>query len=142
MIADTEYATLLKRARDTIPEIVSDHQRFQIPEADVIYEGKITIIRNFQDICDALARSCDHLMAYLLRELGTPGTMDGRRVILKSRIAEARIADRIGEYVNLYVMCTECQRPDTHLEKDGRTLVLMCMACGAHRPVKAHKASS
>ena len=26
------------------------------------------------------------------------------------------------------------------LAKDGRTTVLKCMACGAHRPVKVHKA--
>ena len=142
MTAEMDYEALLKRARDSLPDNISDHQRFQVPQADVIYEGKLTILRNFQDICDTLERKNEHLLAYLLKELGTAGNMEGRRVIFKGRLMETRIMDRINEYVSMYVICTECKRPDTHLEKDGRTLVLKCMACGAHRPVRAHKSSA
>jgi translation initiation factor 2 subunit 2 len=142
MTAETDYESLLKRARDNLPDNISDHQRFQVPQAEVIYEGKLTILRNFQDICDTLERKNEHLFAYLLKELGTAGNMEGRRVIFKGRLVETRITDRINEYVNMYVVCSECKRPDTHLEKDGRTLVLKCMACGAHRPVRAHKSSN
>ena len=142
MTAEKDYEALLKRARDNLPDNISDHQRFQVPGADVIYEGKLTILRNFQDICDTIERKTEHLLAYLLKELGTAGNMEGRRVIFKGRLAEVRINNRIGEYVKMYVICSECKRPDTHLEKDGRTLVLKCMACGAHRPVRAHKSSA
>lgn len=141
MSAEMDYEALLKRARDNLPDNISDHERFQVPEPDVINEGKLTIIRNFQDICDAISRRTDHLLGYLLKELGTAGNMEGRRVIFKGRLGESRIAERIDEYVKMYVICTECLRPDTHLEKDGRTMVLKCMACGAHRPVRAHKAT-
>jgi translation initiation factor 2 subunit 2 len=140
MSAEMDYESLLKRARDNLPDNISDHQRFQVPEAEVIYEGKLTIIRNFQEICDILQRRPIHLLGYLLKELGTAGNMEGRRVIFKGRLMEARISDRIKEYTNIYVICSECWRPDTHLEKDGRTVVLKCMACGAHRPVRVHKA--
>ncbi|MBW1677292.1 MAG: hypothetical protein JRJ79_11975 [Deltaproteobacteria bacterium] len=51
-----DYEALLKRARDNLSDIISEHQRFQIPVADVIYEGKLTIIRNFIEICDTLNR--------------------------------------------------------------------------------------
>ena len=136
-----DYEALLKRARENLPDNISDHERFQIPEPEVIYEGKLTILRNFQDICDILARRTDHVLGYLLKELGTAGSLEGRRVIFKGRLAESRIAERIDEYVKMFVVCSECLRPDTHLEKDGRTMVLKCMACGAHRPVRAHKAT-
>lgn len=141
MSSEMDYEALLKRARDDLPDNISDHERFKIPEPDVIYEGKLTILRNFLDICDTLARKTEHLLAYLLKELGTAGNLEGRRVIFKGRLAENRISDRINDYVKMYVICTECLRPDTHLEKDGRTMVLKCMACGAHRPVRAHKAT-
>lgn len=141
MSADMDYEALLKRARDNLPDNISEHERFQVPQPEVIYEGKLTIIRNFQEIVDTLHRKPDHLLGYLLKELGTAGNAEGRRVIFKGRLMESRITDRINEYTNIYVICSECRRPDTHLEKDGRTVVLKCMACGAHRPVKVHKAT-
>ncbi len=137
-----DYESLLKRARDNLPDNISEHQRFQIPEPDVIYEGKLTIIRNFQEICDTLSRKPEHLLGYLLKELGTGGNMEGRRVIFKGRIMESRIRNRVEEYANIYVICSECKRPDTSLARDGRTLILKCSACGAHRPVRVHKATS
>jgi len=140
MSAEMDYEALLTRAREDLPDNISEHQRFQIPEPEVIYEGKLTLIRNFQDICDSLHRKPEHLLGYLLKELGTAGSMEGRRVIFKGRLMENRIADRIRDYTNIYVICSECRRPDTHLEKDGRTSILKCMACGAHRPVRVHKA--
>ena len=134
-----DYEALLKRARDNLPDIISDHQRFQIPKAEVINEGKLTIIRNFVEICNTLNREPEHVLAFLLRELGTSGNMEGRRVIFKGRILESRINERIEEYAYTYVICSECGRPDTVLGKEGRTLILKCTACGAHRPVKVRK---
>lgn len=142
MIENVDYEALLKRARDNLPDNISDHQRFQIPEPEVIFEGKLTIIRNFQEICDTMSRKPDHILAYLLKELGTAGNMEGRRVIFKGRIMESRIRNRVEEYANIFVICSECWRPDTNLVKDGRTIILKCEACGAHRPVRAHKATA
>jgi len=36
-------------------------------------------------------------------------------------------------------MCSECSRPDTHLVKKGRQLLIRCDACGAFRSVKSRK---
>ena len=36
-------------------------------------------------------------------------------------------------------MCSECNRPDTHLVKQGRTTLIRCDACGAFRSVKSRK---
>ena len=38
-----------------------------------------------------------------------------------------------------YVLCSECDRPDTKIVKDGRVLILTCETCGAHRPVHVRK---
>ncbi len=135
----TDYESLLKRARDDLPEIVSDHSRFSTPTAEIIYEGKITVLRNFAEIAGLLHRKPEHLLAYLLRELGTAGSQEGRRVIFKGRLMERKIQERIEDYTNSFVLCSECNRPDTHLEREGKTLTLRCEACGGHRPVKANK---
>jgi len=134
-----DYELLLERAKKKLPHTLESHDRFQVPEADVMIEGKTTVIRNFGDIVDALRREPDHLLGYLLRELGTAGSMEGRRVVFKGKVAVAQVADRIKNYVDEYVLCSECTRPDTKIVKDGRILILVCETCGAHRPVHVKK---
>jgi len=134
-----DYDSLLERAKKKLPTTLESHDRFQVPEPDVMIEGKTTVIRNFGDIVDTLRREPDHLLGYLLRELGTAGTMEGRRVVFKGKVGTAQVADRIKDYVDEYVLCSECSRPDTKIVKDGRVLILTCETCGAHRPVHVRK---
>jgi translation initiation factor 2 subunit 2 len=140
-MAEQDYQALLKRAREKLPEKVITHERFQIPDADVFLEGKTTVLRNFEDIANAVNREPQHVLAYLLRELGTAGTIDGRRAVFKGRVSPSQIEDRVRGYVETYVLCSECKRPDTRIEKEGRITVLECDACGAHRPVAVRKGS-
>jgi translation initiation factor 2 subunit 2 len=35
-----------------------------------------------------------------------------------------------------FVICYECNSPDTEIEKMGRTNVLVCKACGAQHPIR------
>jgi translation initiation factor 2 subunit 2 len=140
MQTDDEYKDLLSRLRDELPEIIKEQSRFKIPEPEVLYEGKQTVLRNFGDIVDAINREPSHLMAFLLKEVGTAGNQESRRAIFKGRVPVKQLEDRIKNYVDIFVLCSECNRPDTKLVKDGRTLILECEACGAHRPVKVHKA--
>ena len=139
MPEDNSYKSLLQRARSKLPEKVTAHERFQLPDVDVIYEGKTTVLRNFGDLVDQIRREPEQILGTLLKELGTAGSLDGRRVVFKGRVAAKAIEDKIRGFVELYVLCQECNRPDTHLNKEGRTIILECEACGAHRPVTIRK---
>lgn len=134
-----DYEALLDRAKKDLPQTLEAHDRFQVPEPDVMIEGKTTVIRNFGAIAESLRREPGHLYGYLLRELGTAGSLDGPRVVFKGKVATANIAERIESYVEEYVLCSECDRPDTKIVKDGRVLILTCETCGAHRPVHVRK---
>ena len=133
------YDALLQRAKKALPEALSSGERFQIPEADIVVEGKTTILRNFLDIVEAIRREPNMVLTYLLRELGTAGAQDGRRVVFKGKVTAQQVADRVKSYVDTYVMCQECGRPDTRLVKEDRVAMLECDACGARRPVKSVK---
>jgi translation initiation factor 2 subunit 2 len=130
-----EYAVLLERARAKLPHIQVSTDRFQVPEPDVMTDGKNTVMRNFQEIAGVLRRDPDHVIGFLARELGCPGVLDLPRAYLKSKIPKESIAQRLREYTDKYVICSECHRPDTHLSKEGRFTLLVCEACGAQRPV-------
>jgi translation initiation factor 2 subunit 2 len=129
------YSVLLERARAKLPPVRAGAERFQVPDADVMTDGKNTVIRNFQEIAGVLRREPAHVIGFLAREFGCPGVLDLPRGILKSRLAKEAIDLRIKEYTQKYVICSECKRPDTHLQKEARFTLLVCEACGAQRPV-------
>ena len=135
----TDYAALLQRARDKLPPVQVGTDRLQVPDPDVMTDGKNTVIRNLQEIAGVLRREPAHLIGHLARELGCPGVLDLPRGVLKSRISKDAIAQRIREYTEKYVICSECKRPDTHLQKEGRLTLLICEACGAQRPVTVRR---
>ncbi len=138
-MASDRYQDLLNRAREDIPDDLTSGERFQVPEVDIFYEGKSTVVKNFGDILDRLNRSSDHALPRLLRELGTAGDLEDGRLTLQGRMNAGKINDRIESYVEAFVICSECGRPDTHLDREGRTVIVKCDACGGHRPVKARK---
>ena len=133
------YDALLERARAQLPPIRTGGERFQVPEPDILSDGKNTLIRNFQEITGVLRREPAHLMGFLAREFGCPGVLDLPRGVLKSRLTRDQIGQRLRDYTTKYVMCSECKRPDTHLVKDGRLTLLVCEACGAQRPVTVRR---
>ena len=134
------YEALLKKAYSEMTEVSESHERFSVPEAKSYIEGKTTVLENFAEIADVARRDKDHIMKFLLGELGTAGKIDGNRAIFNGKFESSLINSLVKSYVEDYVICSECGRPDTRLVKDDRYLLLRCDACGGHRPVKKRKA--
>lgn len=137
-----DYEALLDRAIANLPDMETTDARFVIPEPKIMVEGKTTILDNFNNIVDVLNREPDHVMKYLTREMGTAGKIDGPRAVFQGRFSKDQIKANIEAYVEEFVMCSECGRPDTQLMKMDRVMVLKCAACGAHRPVKKRRVST
>ena len=138
---EDEYLAMLDRAKEKLPDTIESHERFELPDLDIIQEGKITIFRNFMDVVTKVRREPEHLLQYLLKELGAPGNLEDRRVVFKAKLRVSDIDERVRDYTETYVICSECGRPDTRMEKDDRTLMLVCEACGARRPIHVRKAA-
>ena len=135
-MSDFEYDALLERARDRIPTDISERNRWIMPNPEILVEGNQTIIRNFSAIVDAMDRDANHVYQYLINELGTSGTREQVRVMLKGRVPPKRIKEKIVGYVKTYILCEQCKAPDTRFIKEERTTLLKCQACGATRPVR------
>lgn len=135
------YEDLLKKAYTIITEPTEFEDRFTVPAARVFIEGKTTVLENFAEITSTLRRDQDHLMKHLLGELGTAGKIDGTRAIFSGKFEQEQINSIIKGYVDDYVVCSECGKPDTRLVKTERVLMLQCDACGGHRPVRKRKAA-
>lgn len=131
------YDGLLKRAREKLPSFALKAERFEIPKVKGHVQGNKTVIANFGDICSAFAREPEHLLKYLQRELATPAAIDGPRLILGRKLSSSLINSKMEQYAHDFVLCSECNRPDTQIKKEGQVLILQCTACGAKHPIKA-----
>lgn len=131
-----EYEKLLEKAYKEIKPIRAT-ERFELPKVKGHIEGSKTIITNFSQICSILRRQPEHVAKFLLRELATPGLIEGERLILNRKIGSAMINEKIEAYANEFVICPECKKPDTELIKQEPFLFLKCLACGAKHSVRA-----
>jgi translation initiation factor 2 subunit 2 len=138
-MADLDYKNLLKKVVDSTNKKESVEERFKVPKADIFYEGNTTVIKNFDKITDSIYLDPPFVLYFLLGNLGTAGELIGSRAVFQGKIPTKNIHDRIKEYVDTFVICSECNRPDTHLVKQGRELLIRCDACGAFRSVKSRK---
>ena len=133
-----DYENLLNRAIDQLPPEVFESKRFEPPvKAYSVIQGNRTFIQNFKDVADSLNRDPQHILKFLLRELGTAGNLEGVRAILQGKFNHFLINERIDEYIEKFVICHECNRPDTKIVREDRIFILKCAACGARAPLKS-----
>ena len=131
-----EYEELLEIAYKKVKPIQAS-ERFEIPQAEGMIEGNKTIITNFLQIASSLRRKPEHLLKFLQRELASPGTIEGDRLVLIKKVPSAKINEKIKAYAEEFVLCRECKKPDTELIKQEEFMFVHCMACGAKHSVRA-----
>ncbi len=131
-----DYEELLKKARSQIPEVVSKRERLELPRLSHSVIGMRTIIYNFKEIADTLNRDPQHLLKFLTRETATAATMQQSRAIFKGKFSQETVGRLLQRYVETFVVCPVCKRPDTKIVKEKRLSFLVCEACGAKSSVQ------
>ena len=126
---------MLKKALTNMPR--KTESRFEVPTAISYLEGRQTIIKNFADISKTLRREPSELSKYLFKTLAVPGSIRGGELIMQAKVPSALINQRIREYTKEYVICNECGKPDTALQKIDGYVFIKCEACGARRPARS-----
>ena len=114
------YDSLLERAKSKLPDISFSDDRFVIPKLDSQIEGNRTFFRNFRDIITAINRPPNHFLKFLTNELGTSGNIEGSRSVFQGKHSKLQLNKLLDRYVNDYVICPECKKPDTELIKENR----------------------
>jgi translation initiation factor 2 subunit 2 len=130
------YEKLLNNAFSKIKK-VETAERFEIPEVKSMVEGNKTLVFNFLQICSALRRDCDHLSKFLSKELATQVIVEKERTIFNRKLSPGQINEKIAAYVNEFILCPQCKKPDTELLKEKGFVFLHCLACGAKHSVRA-----
>ncbi|EQD64077.1 translation initiation factor aIF-2, beta subunit, partial [mine drainage metagenome] len=110
---------------------------FVVPKVDALIQGNKTIIRNINAISDKARRGVPVIAHYLTKELGVPVNIESQRILINGKFQSEELDKRIKQYFDIYVICKECKKPDTHIESSERGMLqLVCEACGARYGVK------
>ncbi len=134
-ISEYDYETLLEKAYEELPEKVKEHSRFEPPVITSLIQGKITVVQNLAEVAKAVNRNPEMLTKWLLKELGTSGVFEGGHLIVKGQFRQPQIQEKFLAFLNQYVICPECGRPDTKIVKEDRVNFLKCEACGSRHPL-------
>lgn len=130
------YEDLLKKACAQMPEVSLKHERLELPKLMVNTVGMRTIISNFKEVADALDRDPQHILKFLTREMATAATFQDSRAIFQGKFRRESFERLLQRYLDSYVVCPICKRPDTRIIKEKRLSFLVCNACGAKSSIK------
>lgn len=131
-----DYEALLKRARSQIPEVGLKQERLEIPRLHHVTIGMRTTIYNFREIADALDRDPMHFLKYMSGEMATAATIQQSRAIFQGKFGADTFERLVQRYVESFITCPICKRPDTKIVKERRLSFLVCEACGAKSSIK------
>ncbi len=128
---------MLKLAKEKLPKVQSKSERFVVPKIQGHVEGNKTILINVFTLADLFARPPEHFLKYLQRELATPGFFQEKRLVFGRKLSSQMINEKVQRYVEIFVLCDMCSKPDTQLITEEGKLIKKCMACGTKSLVQA-----
>jgi translation initiation factor 2 subunit 2 len=130
------YDELLKRACSQMPEVSVKRERLELPRLFINNVGMRTLITNFKEVADVLNRDPQHILKFLTREMATAATFHDSRAIFQGKFRRDSFERLLQRYMESFVICPVCNRPDTKIVKEKRLSFLICNACGARSSIK------
>ncbi len=133
-----DYDKLLDRARSQVPEdaFKKSGERFQVPNVQLLLQGNRSIWQNFQEIINILNRPGKEVLKFVSGQLGTAGSIEGGNALFNGKFNMEQVSEVLNRYIESYVTCPVCTRPDTEILKEGATYFLACSACGARTSIR------
>lgn len=132
-----DYESMLERGKKNLPEISLATERFSVPKIAGHLEGNKTVVSNFFQIASMVGRNPEHLLKYISRELAAKGELKKQLLVFNTKLPSSKINEKIEQYVDTYVICKECGKPDTKLVKEGVLTFMRCQACGAKHSINS-----
>jgi translation initiation factor 2 subunit 2 len=130
-----DYQEMLERGKKALPETATATERFSVPKVTGHLEGNKTVISNFFQVSSILRRTPEHLLKYITRETAAKGELKKQLLIFNTKIPSSKLNEKLQQYVDEFVICKECGKPDTKIYKEGIVTYIKCQACGARHPI-------
>jgi translation initiation factor 2 beta subunit (eIF-2beta)/eIF-5 len=105
--------------------------RYKMPTFSVKFEKGKTLIANIDQVAKALNRDPAYLITNYGHELGTIARLDKEKgALLNGEYTTQNLSAILNKFIKLYVLCDECDNPETNLEIHSGFVSKRCVACG------------
>lgn len=131
-----QHKEMLTRLYSSLPKGSLSKERFEMPAVESLVQGPKTLIKNFDSILKTIRRERDQVLKFLTKELATAASTEEDQLVLKGKFDQAKLQKALNYYIEKFVLCSECKKPDTKLIDQKGVQVLKCEACGAASPVQ------
>jgi len=117
-------------------EVQDTFYRYKMPSIIAKVEGKgngvKTVIVNMVDIAKAIGRPATYTCKFFGCELGAQTQFDIKndRYIVNGSHEASRLQDLLDIFIKKFVLCQECDNPETNMVVRRDTIGLVCIACG------------
>eukprot|EP00866_Antonospora_locustae_P000822 jgi/Antlo1/822/2509 len=122
--------------------------RYTMEEIKLKVEGRgngiKTVLLNLPSVSYSLKRSPDHILKFLGYELGsqTKGDKSAMRYIVNGSHSVESVQSHIYDFIDEYVMCRQCNNPETfYTAKCRKNVHRECYACGYRSKVEGKMAN-
>ncbi len=121
---------------------IDEYYRYQMPIPIVKHQGAgnglETYIDNLYEISIAIKRPEIYIIKYLGIKLGsnTRKNKHSDKYILNGRYSKEDILNYIKEFINIFVLCQRCERPETDIIFKKNKLKKICNSCAHLEKIK------
>jgi translation initiation factor 2 subunit 2 len=130
-----DYKDMLERALDSVEQNIDHEHRFAVPDPQTNKDGSFTVFQNLSEVASRCDRDEKELLTFLQNELATNATTtSGGESRFKGEFSSSDFKQAVELYVEDFVLCQQCQSPDTRYENQSGVEVIRCTACGATNP--------
>ncbi len=131
------YEQMLDRLYTVIPQRSLEKERFEFPRVESFIQGPKTYIKNFLQLLKLMRREDPKdVLKFLNKESAAPAQVEGDRLVMTGKFSEIQINEWFTRFLNEFVLCKECKKPDTHYIEHNGVRQLKCEACGAVSPIR------
>lgn len=132
---ELDYKQLLDRLYMSLPQRTLEKQRFELPRAEAIVQGKQSIWKNFSKVAKELKRDESQLYKFIVKEISTSSTIKNGTLILNGVFNAYKLNQLLDKYIKNFVLCSACHKPDTEITTQEGVKIMKCSACGAITPL-------
>lgn len=137
MMEKLSYEQMLERLYTAIPKRTMEKERFEFPRVEAFIQGPKTYIKGFIQLIKLMRREePKDILKFLTKESATSNAIEGDRLVMNGKFSEKQINDWFNRFLEEFVLCKECHKPDTHYIEHNGIRQLKCEACGAISPIR------
>ncbi len=135
---DYDYMFLLDRIKQFKPTPTISKLVVPIPTINRLTPKKVMFV-NYSETLKVLNRPSEHVQLFISVELNTYCSIDAmNRLVIRGKYGSKQVESILKKYIKEYVICNECNKPNTVLTKDPITRLsfIKCDECKSSRSVE------